>query len=68
MCLANGYKKSVETCRAHRTNGIAKHRSRNELRTNTPRCLYTLCKAQRRAVRVHIQNRMSVYLCLHPST
>ncbi len=25
MYLINGYKKSVETCRAHRTSGIAKH-------------------------------------------
>ena len=41
--LIIGYKKSVETCHAHRTNGIAKHRSRNEQKNKYPTLfVYTL--------------------------
>ena len=41
--MMNRYKKSVETCHAHRTNGIAKHRSRNEQKNKYPTLfVYTL--------------------------
>ena len=61
MYLTNGYKKSVETCRAHRKSGIAKHREENELRNKYPTLLYMPYEVQQ-GLYVGYTNRMSVAL------
>ena len=42
MCLANGYTKSVETCRAYRISGIAKHHCKNKQKQIPHAVVYTL--------------------------
>ncbi len=61
MYLINGYKKSVETCRAHHKVGIAKHHNRNEPRNKYPTLSYIPCEVQR-GLYTGYTNRMSVAL------
>jgi len=61
MYSANGYKKSVETCHAHHTIGIAKHHNRNELKNKYPTLSYIPCEVQR-GLYTGYTNRMSVAL------
>ena len=57
-CLLKLYKKSVETCPLIKQLVSANTIKEMNRRTNTPRCLYTLCKAQRGLYAYnHIQNR-----------
>ena len=60
------YKKSVETCRAHRKSGIAKHHEENELRNKYPTLSYIPRGVQHGAVLVGYTNRMSVALSSTP--
>ena len=63
-CLPNiPYKKSVETCRAHRTSGIGKHHAKDELRNKYPTLSYIPCEVQQ-GLYVGYTNRMSVALFL----
>ena len=61
MCLANGYKKSVETCHAHHKVGIAKHHNRNELRNKYPTLSY-IPRGVQQGLYMGYTNRMSVAL------
>ncbi len=62
-CLINGYKKSVETCHAHRISGIAKRHRRNELRNKYPTLSYIPCRVQRGLYTViHKQNERHIVL------
>ena len=63
MYLINGYKKSVETCRAHQISGIAKHREENEQRNKYPTLSYIPYKVQRRLyTRIYKQNERCIVL------
>ena len=60
--FAYGYKKSVETCRAHHVTGIAKRHRRNELRNKYPTLSYIPRGVQQGLYLCGYTNRMSVAL------
>ena len=57
------YKKSVETCHAHRITGIGKRHRRNELRNKYPTLSYIPCEVQRGLyIRIYKQNERRIVL------